>query len=214
MTDPSTDDRWVDYAPVDEILRAERNPKTHALEELEASMRRFGVVEIPTVDERTGRIVAGHGRLETIEKAVANGDGPPEGVKVDAEGRWLVPLLRGWSSSDDAEAAAYLLASNRTSEIGGWDNNELVAYLDALNDADAGLLGTGYNEDDIAKLLEDLGEVQFTPTLNPEFEGGAVTDEQIAAEKDRLDNRFSEVTMPDRRTEVTCVQCGHTFEVQ
>jgi hypothetical protein len=49
------------------------------------------------------------------------------------------PRLRGWSSRNDAEAEAYLLADNRLTESGGWDDRELVAMLEDIQAADATL---------------------------------------------------------------------------
>jgi ParB-like chromosome segregation protein Spo0J len=59
-------------------------------------MARYGVVEPPVLDERTGRLVAGHGRLEAFAEARAVGLDAPEGVRVNAKGEWLVPVIRGW----------------------------------------------------------------------------------------------------------------------
>jgi ParB-like chromosome segregation protein Spo0J len=58
--------RWIDYVPLDEIAEAHRNPKLHDRRGIRASVTRFGFVEPITIDERTGRLVAGHGRLEQL----------------------------------------------------------------------------------------------------------------------------------------------------
>jgi hypothetical protein len=58
-------------------------------------MARYGVVEPPVLDERTGRLVAGHGRLEAFAEARAVGLDVPEGVRINAQGEWLVPVISG-----------------------------------------------------------------------------------------------------------------------
>lgn len=149
----TNDERWIEYMPVDELVGAEMNPKRHDLATLDDSYTRFGYVEPIIRDERTGRLVAGHGRMQQLVARQSEGKDAPEGIKV-VDGRWLAPIARGWASKNDREAEAYLLASNRLVEIGGWDDTELAQLLESVNDV--GLIGTGYDERDLAKLLSSL----------------------------------------------------------
>lgn len=142
--------RWTEYLPLDEVLRAPRNPKNHNAQIIAASMSRFGIVELPAIDERTGRLVAGHGRLDDWEHRRDAGEDPPEGVTIDADGRWMVPVNRGWKSRSDADAEAYLIVSNRSTELGGWDDAALGPVLEDLRAADL-LEFTGFDETDIEK---------------------------------------------------------------
>ena len=64
--------------------------------------------------------MSGHGRLEDLERRVAAGEPPPDYVDLDGDD-WLVPIVRGGTFETDREAEAYLLATNRTVELGGWD---------------------------------------------------------------------------------------------
>ena len=58
-----------------------------------------------------------------------------------------------WADDDDLTAKAWALADNRTSELGLYDEDALVAYLQAVS-TDAELLAaTGYSESDLARLL-------------------------------------------------------------
>lgn len=141
--------RWTEYVPLNSVLRATRNPKLHDTEVIRASIGRFGVVELPAMDERTGRLVAGHGRLDEWQRAQSAGEDPPDGVKAADDGVWHVPVLRGWRSNSDAEAEAYLVVSNRSTELGGWDDIELSQVLHDLRDNDL-LEFTGYDDDDVA----------------------------------------------------------------
>ena len=144
--------RRVVYTPLDEILRAFRNPKMHDKDMIAGSVSRFGIVELPTVDGRTGRLVAGHGRLDDWTERRAAGEIAPEGVEVDDNGRWLVPVVHGWSSRSDADAEAYVVLSNQTTIAGGWDNANLAQLLADLRDQDPALLAlTGFDEAFIAK---------------------------------------------------------------
>lgn len=125
--------RHIVYTALDSLQSATTNPKRHDLGRLGASVERFGYVEPVVVDERTGRLVAGHGRVEHLRAAREAGESPPDGVQSDGDD-WLVPVVRGWGSTSDAEADAYLVASNRLVELGGWDGvelNRLTAGMDA-----------------------------------------------------------------------------------
>jgi hypothetical protein len=138
--------RWSEYLPLDQLVPARKNPKRHSKEVLAASVARWGFAEPGLIDERTGRLVAGHGRYETLRDLQRAGGEPPEGVMVDDAGKWLVPVGRGWSSADDDSADAYLIASNRTSEVGGWDDHELDKMLAELDgESTDALAGTGFS---------------------------------------------------------------------
>ncbi len=160
MSDPSPTDRHVVYVPLDDVRPADRNPKRHDHATLAASVRRFGFVEPMVRDERTGRLVAGHGRLDELRMARARApQSPPDGVRIEA-GAWLVPVLAGWSSRNDSEAEAYLVASNRTVEAGGWDETVLTDLLSDLEPLGPDAFeGIGYSLDDaLAMLSKRLGE--------------------------------------------------------
>lgn len=170
--------RRLEYLPLDEVKPAKRNPKLHDDASLDASLDRFGFTEPVLLDERTGRLVAGHGRLERLRQARDRGDAAPEGIQVLRDGTWKIPVIRGWASRDDAEAEAYLVASNRIVETGGWDLPELADLLGAVQSTDRGLEGVGYLDDDLDALLDSLrgpdddldGEpVPDRPTLNDRF---------------------------------------------
>ncbi|WP_433235470.1 hypothetical protein ACQPYK_25395 [Streptosporangium sp. CA-135522] len=145
--------RRIEYMPLPGIPAAARNAKDHDLPAIRASIETFGCIVAGEIDERTGRLVVGHGRKEVLTAMAASGSTPPEGVRLAEDGTWLVPIVRGWSSRSDADAEAYLIANNRTTEKGGWDEGLLVESLLNIQQADAGLLVvTGYTADDLADL--------------------------------------------------------------
>lgn len=151
----------IDYMPIDTLLPAERNPKRHDGDGIRRSIGRFGYTKCALIDERTGRLVAGHGRLEQLRAMRTAGDAPPDGVMVDNQGRWLMPVERGWASRNDHEAEAYTIASNRWTERGGWDEQSLAEVLKDIVNADADLLAAaGYTE----RYLRDLTDTFTDPT--------------------------------------------------
>jgi hypothetical protein len=154
------DRRRVEYVPLSGIQPAPRNPKAHHAEGIRTSIGRFGIGELPLIDERTGRLVAGHGRVDQLTAMRADGQDPPEGVSVAPDtGEWLVPVVRGWRSRSDMDAEAYLVASNNLTTVGGWDDAGLAALLGDLAAFDPALLEvTGFSQGD---LLAEL------PAANP-----------------------------------------------
>jgi hypothetical protein len=149
----------LDYVDIDAIEFAERNPKGHDIGALHSSFERFGFVTPPLINEGTGRLVAGHGRIETLRQRRARNMTPPAHVHVQPDGRWLAPVLRGITFASDMEAEAYLLADNQHTLLGGWqDHTVLAEMLQSLAQQDA-LLGTGFDADDLDELLTRLGNV-------------------------------------------------------
>ncbi len=144
-------DRYVDYLPVDEVIPADRNPKAHDEGGIGRSIGHFGLAELPLIDERTGRLVAGHGRHKHLVSLLQQGEQPPDGVRVDDQGRWLMPVVRGWSSRSDDDAAAYLVGSNQLTTKGGWNDHLLAEVLHDLGDAQMIDL-TGFEATDLESL--------------------------------------------------------------
>ena len=86
-------DRYVDYLPLDEIQAAPRNPKGHDGAGINRSINHHGLAELPLIDERIGRLVAGHGRHEQLTAMRDAGNDAPDGVKVDDDGTWHMPVV-------------------------------------------------------------------------------------------------------------------------
>ena len=155
ITTKTPEPRRTEYMPLDEIKPALINPKDHDLGALHESVSAFGYVENITLDERTGRLVAGHGRIEALKKIKQEGLSAPNGI-MNYNGSWMVPVTRGWASTSDAQARAYLLASNRQVELGGWNEAELAKEIEELGKLGA-LDGVGFTDDDLSELMAKLG---------------------------------------------------------
>lgn len=150
--------RRIEYQPLNQLLKAPSNPKKHDVDLVQRSISTFGYVAPAIVDERTGRLVVGHGRTEALQALRASGAQPPDGVRQDPDGDWLVPVIRGWASKDDGEAAAYLVADNRHTELGGWDHDSLAQLLDEIGDPDLVDI-TGWDLDELAASLDSVEEM-------------------------------------------------------
>lgn len=156
----------IEYLPLADLLRRRhpKNPKDHALEDLDESMSRFGYTMPVAVDESTGNLAAGHGRIDTLETRRQEGADPPDRVEVE-DGEWLVPTIRGLEFEDQDELLSYLLADNALTEAGGWVPELLAEDVEDLIEAlgaEEALRGTGLDGDRLDALLD----------WNPEDEDG------------------------------------------
>lgn len=153
--------RRLEYVPLDELAPATRNAKTHDQAGIGRSVGRFGFMDLPVLDERTGRLVAGHGRRQDLLDRRERGEDPPDGVEVRRDGTWLVPVVRGWASRSDEEADGAALALNRLTEAGGWSEPVLAEILGGLAQQDMELVAAaGFD----AGLVESI-LAQASPTV-------------------------------------------------
>lgn len=158
----------LEYMPLDELPDADRNPRVHDSDTLGDSFDRFGYVDPCLIDERTGKLLEGHGRKHKLAALRESGAPPPEGVQLADDGSWLVPVVRGKATADDAEADALLIALNRITERSTWEPEGLAAMLDSLTQIDGGLVGVGYTPDDITALLDSLHDVSAHQRRDPD----------------------------------------------
>lgn len=188
----------VEYLSVRDINKWPRNPKDHDTKEIRKSFYRFGFIKPILVDEGTQQLVAGHGRLDTLKGLKDANESPPRGVKISGD-EWLVPVLRGVEFDNPAEAEAFLIADNRLSEIGGWNQDLLAEILGEMVDVDGALEGLGFDMPDIQTMMgeheldldADVGESdykgyrQYMALLTPE-EYRFIIDTLVDLEKNGL----------------------------
>lgn len=137
-----------------EITEADRNVKDHDIGAIHESMNRFGFTSPLLMNESTGKLVAGHGRVEALRQKKQFNEDRPANIEESADGDWLVPVIRGVYFANEEEAQAYLLADNRLTELGGWDTNALLEELQTLAE-NSGLAGTGFDDADLNNLMQE-----------------------------------------------------------
>jgi len=118
-------------------MAAEYNPRKISESDLSAlrrSLRFFGCVEPVVVNRRTSRIVGGHQRVRAAQA---------EGVE---------SLLVVWVDLDEPSERQLNLALNRIH--GEWDEERLAALLAELERQGADLELTGFDDDELARLLD------------------------------------------------------------
>ena len=157
----------IKYENLDDIIQADTNPKDHDLGVLYQSMKRFGFTNPIIINESTGKLLAGHGRLQTIKMMRDNGEKAPDRIEVELDTGdetieyWHVPVLYGVSIDNLAEAQAYLIADNRLTELGGWKPMDLMENLSEILEETGNLDGTGYDLDDVETILSDIERDTF-----------------------------------------------------
>ena len=157
----------IKYENLDDIIQADTNPKDHDLGVLYQSMKRFGFTNPIIINESTGKLLAGHGRLQTLKMMRDNGEKAPDRIEVELDTGdetieyWHVPVLYGVSIDNLAEAQAYLIADNRLTELGGWKPMDLMENLSEIIEETGNLDGTGYDLDDVETILSDIERDTF-----------------------------------------------------
>ncbi len=150
-------DIQVEYIPLADIVEADINPKDHDIGQIYQSIKRFGFTQPIMMNENTGKLLAGHGRLQTLQQMKQGGEKVPARIK-EKDGQWLVPVLKGIAFEDDMEAQAYLIADNRLTELGGWNTGELVDTLQELVENGLNLDGVGYDFDDLETMVTQIDD--------------------------------------------------------
>jgi DNA modification methylase len=126
--------------PVDDLIPYARNSRTHSddqVSKIASSIKEFGFLNPVIVDGDNG-IIAGHGRIMAAKKL---------GLKE-------VPTIEA-SHLTETQKKAYIIADNRLALDAGWDNELLKLEFQELEDLGFDLELTGFNPDELAKLLED-----------------------------------------------------------
>lgn len=135
--------------PIAELEPFPGNPRRGNVPAVKASLERFGQVKA-SVTRDGGRIIAGHHVvLAATELGWTHIAAPPHDFESEEEQR------------------AFLLADNRSSDLGAYEQELLVEHLKALAETDS-LAGTGYDVDDLDGLLAQLRRQAEDPVLPPD----------------------------------------------
>lgn len=126
----------VEDVEVNRLSRHPLNPREGDIGAIAASIQQNGWFGTVVAQRSTGQVIAGNHRLEAAKIL---------GFK-------SVPVY--WVDCDDEQALRMLLADNRTSDLASYDIDQLSEILVGLIETD-GLLGTGYDGDDLDSLLKE-----------------------------------------------------------
>jgi len=135
----------IEIWPLDRLIPYSRNPRTHSddqVAQIAASIVEFGFVNPILVDTQRG-VVAGHGRLLAARM-----------LKLAQAPVIVLDHLT------DSQRRAYIIADNKLALNAGWDEQLLASELAALEDEGMDLTLTGFNDEDLGRLLnrDSVGE--------------------------------------------------------
>jgi ParB-like chromosome segregation protein Spo0J len=128
----------MERVPWGSLTQHPRNPRNGDVEAIKESIRANGVYR-PIIVAKDGAILAGHHLWLALGEM----------------GREQVYVVRLDVHPASTQATRILLADNRTADLGNYDDGLLAALLRDI-DADGGLIGTGYDGDDLAALMESI----------------------------------------------------------
>ena len=131
--------------PIGDVREHPDNPRQGDVGAIVESMKRNGVYQPIIVQRSTGHVLAGNHRLKALR---ALGAETVQAVMLDVT---------------DTQARAILAADNRTADLATYDEDALAALLTGLAETPEGLIGTGYDGDDLDTLLGDLAQRELTP---------------------------------------------------
>lgn len=132
----------VEHWPIDRLKPFERNPRTHSAEQVKkiaASIATYGFNTAITVAD-DGTILAGHGRV-LAARELGLTDVPVAVVDLTA-----------------AEQKGYVIADNKTAADARWNEALLGDLLREMQEEGADLMATGFDDADLARLMDDLDE--------------------------------------------------------
>jgi len=129
----------IEKLSIDDLLPYAKNSRTHSNEQvaqIAASIKEFGFNN-PVLIDREGTIIAGHGRVMAARKL----------------GLAEVPTIR-LGHLNENQRKAYVIADNRLALNAGWDTEMLALELTDLKNEDFDLSLLGFDDDELAKLLQ------------------------------------------------------------
>lgn len=150
----------VERRNVADLVPYAKNSRTHSdkqIGQIAASINEWGWT-VPVLVDEDGGIIAGHGQILAAQKL---------GIKD-------VPCMvaAGWS---DEQKRAYVIADNKLTLNGGWDDNILAEELKAIGDAGFSLDLTGFGDDELSILLADKTDGLTDPDDVPDAPETPVT---------------------------------------
>ena len=151
----------IECWPIDRLVFYARNPRKNdaAVDRMCSSIREFGF-KIPVLARSDGEVVDGHLRLKAARKLGSWPGGDTTTIPVLLCDEWT-----------PAQVRAFRLMVNRSVSWADWDEELLALELQELNAADFDLSLTGFDDEELARLLADqdagmgLTDEDAVPTL-------------------------------------------------
>jgi site-specific DNA-methyltransferase (adenine-specific) len=147
-----------ELVPAADLRLHPENPNQGDVGAIAESIEENGFYGALLVQRSTGYVIAGNHRVKAVV----------------AQGLGKVPVI--WVDIDDDRARRILLADNKTAQMATYDEEMLGALLKDLAVSEAGLAGTGWEGDELDRLLarsavelgdDDVPDVPDAPVTRP-----------------------------------------------
>jgi DNA modification methylase len=141
----ATQNHQIQTWPIERLVFYARNPRRNdaVVDRMCSSIREFGF-KIPVLARSDGEVVDGHLRLKAARKLGSWPGGDTTAIPVI--------LCDEWSP---AQVKAFRLMVNRSVAWAEWDTELLSLELQELNDAEFDLSLTGFDEEELTRLLAE-----------------------------------------------------------
>jgi ParB-like chromosome segregation protein Spo0J len=137
--------------PADQVRQFPDNPNNGDIDLIAESMQINGVFQPIIAQVGTGYIIAGNHRY----------------VAMLSLGCTQVPVL--WMEVDDDIALRMLAVDNKVARDAIIDSGLMADLLLRMAETERGLLGTGYNDNDLALMLSRLDDTDTLATVEPDI---------------------------------------------
>jgi DNA modification methylase len=131
-------EQMIETVSIDELEPHPANPRQGDVGLIHSLIEENGWYGVIVAQRSSGRILAGNHRWRAAKAA------------------GLEELPVAYLDVDDDRAERILLADNRSNDLASYDDHALADLLQLLTATEPGLLGTGYDGDDLDQLLADL----------------------------------------------------------
>lgn len=149
---------WIEYQSLTDLHKRmwAENPKAHDIEGIKTSMTRYRFNAPVGINERTGLLVFGHGRITALMELKRAGAEAPGNIDVRGDGEWFVPVVRGCTFATDDEVEEYVVADNALTIAEGWDDPKLGPIIKRMADRRVPLSSLGWKKSAISAVLRKL----------------------------------------------------------
>lgn len=182
------------------------NPKRHDVQAKWEAFVEYGFTDPSKWDDKVndgrGGLSHGNGRVKALYWAEQNGQPPPRGIMLNAQGWWMMPILFGVYAKTAHQAVAYSINHNNLTLAGGeftaldvsrlYDPQSYTELLQELANNDT--LPLLVDGDDLSTMIEQLQVPDFEPVGEDE--------------QGRLDE------IQPKEFDCVCPSCGHEFVQQ
>lgn len=149
-----TDQLGIIYVPVSELEEWPGNARVGDVERIKNSMKAHGVFNPLIVQKSTNRVMIGNHRLAALRE-----------LHDEDPATWDGTAPVAYYDVDDTQGTKINLIDNKLSDDAVMNDEALVAQLQAIQEEDGDLSGTGFVTEELDALLKNINETEWDDAL-------------------------------------------------